>query len=131
MYFSSATRSLLISTLSAGPVGVGDALGAVNVTNLLKSVRADSVIVKPDVPLVPLDFNYINDAQGANLPLVSSTYTDHGGLRNYYVFAYARTPANPNASFTPAQLGLSTNAYVYDYFNQTGMVVSSQQRSFL
>jgi hypothetical protein len=125
VYFSSAIRSLLISTLSAGPVGVGDALGAVNVTNLSKAVRADSVIVKPDVALVPMDFNYVNDAQGANLPLVSSTYTDHGGLRNYYVFAYARTSANPGASFTPAQLGMSTNAYVYDYFNQTGMVVAA------
>jgi hypothetical protein len=125
VYFSSAIRSLLISTLSAGPVGVGDALGAVNVSNLACSVRADSVIVKPDVTLVPMDFNYVNDAQGANLPLVSSAYTDHNGLRNYYVFAYARTAANPNASFTPAQLGMSTNAYVYDYFNQTGIVVAA------
>jgi hypothetical protein len=124
VYFSSAIRSLLISTLSAGPVGVGDALDSVNFSNLLKSVRADSVIVKPDVPLVPLDFNYVNDAQGKNLPLVSSAYTDHNGLRNYYVFAYARTSANPNASFTPAQLGMSSNAYVYDYFSQTGMVVT-------
>jgi hypothetical protein len=125
VYFSSAIRNLLISTLSAGPVGVGDALGAVNVTNLANSVRADSVIVKPDAPLVPLDVNYVNDAQGKNLPLVSSTYTDHNGLRTYYVFAYARTSANPNASFTPIQLGIFTNAYVYDYFGQTGTVVAA------
>jgi|GEM_PF-2244345 len=125
VYFSSAIRSLLISTLSAGPVGVGDALGAVNVTNLACTVRADSVIVKPDTALVPLDFNYVNDAQGRNLPMVSSAYTDHNGLRNYYVFAYARTSANLNAGFSPAQLGMSSNAYVYDYFNQTGMVVAA------
>ena len=125
VYFSSAIRSLLIGTLSAGPVGVGDALGTVSAANLSKSVRADSVIVKPDVPLVPLDFNYVNDAQGRNLPLVSSTYTDHNGFREYYVFAYARTSANPNASFTPAQLGMSSNAYVYDYFNETGIVVTA------
>jgi len=124
VYFSSAIRSLLISTLSAGPVGVGDALGAINATNLSKSVRSDSVIVKPDVPLVPLDFNYLNDAQGKNVPLVSSTYTDHNGFRNYYVFAYARTSANASASFTPAQLGMAGNAYVYDYFGQTGTVVA-------
>ena len=125
VYFSSAIRSLLISTLSAGPVGVGDALGAVNVTNLAYSVRADSVIVKPDTALVPLDFNYANDAQGKNLPMVASAYTDHNGLRNYYVFAYARTSGNLNGSFTPEQLGMSSNAYVYDYFNQTGMVVAA------
>ncbi len=52
-------------------------------------------------------------------------YTYHAnGLRNYYVFAYARTSANLNASFTPAQLGISSNAYVYDYFGSGGTVVA-------
>jgi hypothetical protein len=125
VYNSTEMRSLLIGTLSAGPVGVGDALGSVSAANLSAAVRADSVIVKPDVPLLPLDFNYLNDAQGAQLPLVASTYTDHDGFRQYYVFAYARTSANPDASFTAAQLGISGNMYVYDYFSQTGMVVAA------
>ncbi len=125
VYMSSQTRYLLIGTLSAGLVGTGDALGTVNVANLFQSVRPDAVIVKPDVPLMPLDFNYLNEAQGKNLPLVSSTYTDHNGLRTSYVFAYAQTSSLASASFTLPQLNISSNAYVYDYFSQTGMVVNA------
>jgi hypothetical protein len=105
-------------------VGPGDALGAVNATNLLRAVRADSVIVKPDVPLLPLDDSYLNDAQGKNLPLVASTYTDHDGLKAFYVFTYARQATNAAASFVPASLGVPGDAYVYDYFSHTGTVVS-------
>ena len=91
VYPSSQTRDLLIGALSAGPVGVGDALGTQNFANLLKAVRQDSVIVKPDAPLLPLDQTYLNDVQNLNLPMVASTYTDHNGPRDDYVFAYART----------------------------------------
>ena len=125
VYNSVNLRDLLIGTLSAGPVGVGDALGTESFTNLLQAVRQDSVIVKPDVPLLALDQSYLNDVQGLNLPMVASTYTDHNGLRDYYVFAYARTAANLTASLNLNQLGVTNNAFVYDYFNQTGLVVTA------
>ncbi len=125
VYPSSEARSLLLDTLSAGPVGVGDALGAVNTNNLFKVVRLDGVIVKPDVPLVPLDQNYLNDAQGLSSPLVAGTFVDHHGLRALYVYSYARNAASTTASFTPGELGLNGTVYVYDYFNQTGLVVSA------
>ena len=48
---STETPNLLLATLSAGPVGVGDPVGAMNTANLLRTVRPDGVIVKPDVPL--------------------------------------------------------------------------------
>ena len=123
VFMSSEERNLLLATLSAGPVGPGDGLGAVNATNLRKAVRADSVIIKPDVPLLPLDSVYVNDAQAANQPMVAATYTDHGGWRAVYVYAYARQASNAAASFVPAALGVSGDAYVYDYFNRTGMMV--------
>ena len=125
VYPSAETRNLLLDTLSAGPVGVGDALGALSTNNLAKAVRPDGVIVKPDVPLIPIDQSYLNDAQGLNLPMVAATHVDHGGLRALYVFAFARNSSSTNASFTPSQLGISGPAYVYDYFNQTGMVVTA------
>ena len=124
VYKSSQTRSLLISILSAGPVGVGDALGAENFTNLLHAVRQDSVIVKPDAPLAPLDQVYVGDAQGQTPPMVASTYTDHDGFRAAYVFAYARSSSYLGTSFVPSELGIAGNAYVYDYFNHTGTLVS-------
>jgi len=125
VYMSGETRNLLISTLSAGPVGTGDALGAVVATNLLKSVRPDGVIVKPDVPLVPVDDTYVNDALGLGLPFVAATYTDYTNSRALYVFAYGESPTNLSGSFTPASLGISGDAYVYDYFAATGAVVSA------
>lgn len=125
VYTSSQSRSLLISTLSAGSVGVGDALGTENFANLRLAVRPDAVIVKPDVPLVPLDQVYVGDAQGQTLPMVASTGTDHDGFRAAYVFAYARSASYLNASFVPAKLGIAGNAYVYDYFNHTGTVLAS------
>lgn len=125
VYPSTEIRNLLLGTLSAGMVGVGDSLGNVNATNLSKAVRPDSVIVKPDVPLMPLDQTYVNDALGLNLPMVAAAYVDHGNLRAAYVFAYARSASNTNASFKPSELGFSGNTYVFDAFNQTGAVVQA------
>jgi len=125
VYDSVNLRDLLIGTLSGGPVGVGDALGTESFTNLLQAVRQDSVIVKPDAPLLALDQSYVNDVRGLNLPMVASAYTDHNGLRDYYVFAYARTAANTTAGFNLGALGITNNAYVYDYFNHTGMVATA------
>jgi autotransporter-associated beta strand protein len=125
VYYSSESRNLLLGTLSGGPVGVGDALGGLNVTNLAKSVRPDGVIVKPDAPLIPTDQSHLNDAGSLNLPMVAATYVNHGGLLADYVFAYAQAPAATNASFIPSQLGITGPAYVYNYFNHTGLVVTA------
>jgi autotransporter-associated beta strand protein len=125
VYFSSESRNLLLGTLSAGPVGVGDALGGINVTNLAKAVRPDGVIVKPDVPLTPIDQSYINDAKGSNSPMVAAAFVNHGNSCAAYVFAFAQTTTATNASFIPSQLGFSGSAYVYDYFNHSGSVISA------
>jgi autotransporter-associated beta strand protein len=122
---STETRNLLISTLSAGPVGTGDALGTVSAANLSKSVRPDGVIVKPDVPLVPTDSTYVNDALGLSGPFIATSYTDNTNSRACYVFAFGESSANLSGSFTPASFGITNNAYVYDYFNATGTVVSA------
>jgi len=87
---STDPRNLLLATLSAGPVGVGDPIGAENAGNLAQVARTDGVIVKPDVPLTPTDSMYVADAAGTDAPAVASTYTDHGLLRGAYVYAYAR-----------------------------------------
>ncbi|MGH2497632.1 MAG: hypothetical protein ACRDIV_23260 [Ktedonobacteraceae bacterium] len=125
VFMSGETDNLLLSTLSAGVVGVGDAIGAESATNLFQTIRADGVIVKPDAPIVPVDSLYISDAQSLNQPMVASTYSDFGGgMRALYVFAYARGANTPaSASFTPASLGLPGSVYVYNYFTGTGTVV--------
>jgi len=121
VYMSTETDNVLLSTLSAGPVGIGDAIGSENKANLFLAVRRDGVIVKPDAPIVPLDRSYIADAEKRAAPLTASTYTDRDGTKTEYVFAFNRpgTPAD-EVKFTPAELGLSRPAYVYDYFSRSG-----------
>ncbi|MEQ0565184.1 hypothetical protein ABJI51_39425 [Amycolatopsis sp. NEAU-NG30] len=123
VFMSTETNNLLLSTLSAGMVGVGDALGKQSVSNLLKSVRGDGVIVKPDTSLVPLDSVYPAIAQNSSAPMVAGTYSDHNGLRDGYVFAYARNNGTQSVSFTPASVGVAGAAYVYNYFTGAGRVV--------
>jgi hypothetical protein len=126
VFMSTETNNLLLATLSGGIVGVGDAIGAESTGNLLQAVRADGVIVKPDVPIVPLDTVYPAVAQGGNPPMVAATYSDHGGLRDGYVFAYARNGGSQSVSFSPAQVGVPGAAYVYDYFTGSGSLVPAR-----
>ncbi|HVA92182.1 MAG TPA: hypothetical protein VNL71_20340 [Chloroflexota bacterium] len=123
VFMSSETDNLLLSNLSAGIVGVGDPLGAVNAANLAKVMRGDGMLVKPDVPLVPTDPTYLADAAGIDQPMVAYTYTDHGTARTLYVFAYRRRTASL-ATFQPAALGLPGPVYVYNYFSRIGHVLA-------
>lgn len=122
VFKSRETTNLLLSTLSAGIVGIGDPIGRSNVQNLLQVVRPDGVIVKPDSPIIPTDASYIQQARDPNAPMVASTYTRHGDLLARYVFAYAQGDS-ATVSFTPTDLGITGPTYVYDYFSQQGQVL--------
>jgi len=126
VFMSQETDNLLLSTLSAGPVGIGDAIGAENKANLFLAVRADGVIVKPDAPIVPLDSSYIADAEHKLAPLTAGTYTDRAGIKTEYVFAFNR-PGTPDdkVHFSPRELGLSGSAYIYDYFSGAGRLLNN------
>ena len=119
---SSETGNLLLATLSAGPVGVGDRIGTMNTANLLRAVRRDGVIVKPDVPLTPIDVSYLSESQLLLTPLIASTYTDFGCLRAYYLFAFPQGP-NTQAVFRLSDVGVSQPVYLYNSLDGTGRVV--------
>lgn len=126
VFMSTETNNLIAATLSAGPVGVGDPMGQLSKTNLLKAVRADGVIVKPDVPATPLDSVIQLDAQGVDTPMVVSTYSDFGqGLRTHYIFAYARG-ANRMVTIDPASFGITGAAYLYDVLNDSGRLIDAR-----
>ena len=121
VFKSTETGNVLVATLSAGPVGIGDAMGAETKTNLLQAVRADGVIVKPDAPLLPLDHSYIADAQQKPAPLTASTYTRHGEIKTEYVFAFRRPKTSESqVEFSLAEIGVEKPACVFDYFAGTG-----------
>ncbi len=134
VYYSRETNNLLLDVLSAGPVGTGDELGAENRANIMKAVRADGVIVKPDVPITPLDRMYVEDAnprrprfggmapqnpaRGADSPFIASTYTEDGKLRTAYVFAFSRSgDAHQYVRFSAEEAGTSGPTAVYSYYS--------------
>jgi hypothetical protein len=92
------------------------------VGNLLRAVRPDGVIVKPDVPLTPLDSSFWSDSQNAQAPMIASTYSDFGDLRGWYFFLYAQG-ANTQAQFRLSDAGVDGPVFLYDYLNDTGRIV--------
>ncbi len=123
VFMTSETGNLLLATLSAGPVGIGDPLGSLNTTNLLRTVRADGVIVKPDVPLTPIDSSYTKSAAQSDAPQVAATWTDFGGVRTNYIFAWVNG-AGREAQFSLSELGATQQTYLYDYFGGKGRLVN-------
>jgi hypothetical protein len=112
VFMSTETDNVLIAALSGGMVGNGDKIGAENKENLLRAVRLDGVIIKPDAPLLPIDAMYASDASSP--PMIASAHTDHGALRTAYVVAYSRGTEEAKAVFTPAQVGVPRDVYLYD-----------------
>lgn len=75
----------LISTLSAGMVGIGDAVGDLDAAIALRTCRSDGLLLKPDRPAVPIDAMFLPHSR----PYVTTTYSDRGDLGRWvYVAAY-------------------------------------------
>jgi hypothetical protein len=123
---STETTHMLLATLSAGPVGIGDPFGSISGANLLHAVRKDGVIVKPDVPLVPAEASYAAMAHSVDTPQIASTWSDFGGLRTTYVFAYTKG-SNSQVALRASDFGAGGQVYVYDYFAGTGQAVDASE----
>jgi hypothetical protein len=113
----------VISTLSAGPVGVGDALGGVNVKNLLATVRKDGALIKPDTSLLPIDAVYHSDAAGDRAPMIATAATNFGNVKIHYVFAYPRQPSNSEVTVPLQELGISGSVYAYNWVTHQGRTI--------
>jgi hypothetical protein len=130
VFMSKDLNNLILATLSAGPVGIGDALGSISQGNLLKAVRSDGVIVKPDVPATPVDSVFVSDAQGIDTPMIASTYSNFGGVRTRYIFAYSRG-ANNSITIQPSVWGIAGAAYLYDYLDGVGYPIGANSEKTL
>ena len=124
VFMSSETNNLILATLSGGPVGIGDALGTISQENLLKSIRPDGIIVKPDVAATPRDSVFIADAQGIDTPMVASAYSDFRGVRANYIFAFSRA-VSTSLTIDPSSYGIAGAAYLYDYLNGNGYLIEA------
>ncbi len=125
VFRSGEQANLVLATLSAGPVGVGDSLSELDTQDLLHAVRSDGVIVKPDVTIRPLDRMYVADASGAQQPMIASSWTTFGKTRITYVFTYARKGADPTA-FQAADFGLTGPVYIYNWRTGGGVKLDAQ-----
>ena len=105
VFMSSETSNLLLSTLSASMLGVGDALGEFDRANLNRVIRADGVIVKPDDAIAPLDASYIEEANDRRLPIVAAAHTRHQKSITSYVFAFGQPAEQRTARLSPSALG--------------------------
>jgi hypothetical protein len=128
VFMSTETNNLLIAALSAGMVGVGDAIGTENKENLLRVARPDGVLVKPDKSLLPLDEVYLAEASGHKSPMVAWTYSDHGPLRTAYLFAYNRQETNSETGFTPTALGFKGKVCVLNTRSGVAQTQSAGKR---
>lgn len=114
VFMSGETGNMILSVLSAGPVGTGDAIGREDRDNILKACRTDGVLVKPDAPLLPTDGSYLQLARGESKPLLAFTYTRHESLTTDYLFAFAGPDTRDTAfSIRPAAIGMAGKTVVY------------------
>ena len=110
---STSRYGLLLQTLSGGMVGFGDLRGQQDQAHIMPAVRADGVIVKPDVPLVPTGRSYLNAIKHPRRPIIARTHTQQNSVRTVYVFAFdgadaARVPFH-RSSIKP---GLVSQGYM-------------------
>jgi hypothetical protein len=120
VFMSSETSNLLIATLSGGMVGVGDPIGTLDSANLMRAIRADGVIVKPDHPLTPLDAAYVAQAKDSRSPVISAARTEHASWIASYVFTFRSSRGARTASLQARDLGYVGPVYAYDYFGKRG-----------
>ena len=124
VFMSTESRNMIAAVLSAGPVGVGDQLGNLSKGNLARAARADGVLVKPDVPATPVDSVILNDAMGVDVPMVAATWSDFGGLRANYIFAYPRA-GNTALKIDPSTYGITGASYLYNYLSQSSTYLAA------
>lgn len=78
-----AEQEALVSALSAGMVGPGDAVGTADAVLLARTCRADGLLLKPDRPAIPLDGMFVPHAR----PFLVSTASVRPGLGTWTYLA--------------------------------------------
>ena len=130
VFKSHETGNMIVSVLSGGAVGTGDALGKEDKANILRASRTDGVLVKPDASLLPMDSDYIHEANGENKPMLASTHTQHHTITTDYVFAFMQNDStSKKVAFRPEVLGQQGKIVVYDELADS-LIVSDASDEF-
>jgi len=128
VFKSSELNNMIVSVLSAGAVGTGDSISTENKENILMACREDGVIVKPDIPLLPLDQNYLQLARKEQTPVVAYTYTRHNNIQTSYVFAFAGDSTKlDNFSFNLYDIGMQGKSVLFNPLKHTAQLMSANE----
>lgn len=110
------------ATLSTGPVMLGDLVRAEDPALIMRSCRADGMLLQPDRPATPIDTNILaRVSPGARGPggVVLATQTELSGQRWTYILAVGVATYQLHAD--EAALPPSTHGYVAVEANTTGL----------
>jgi hypothetical protein len=127
-YQSNELGCVLLASLTGGMAGIADTLSRIGnadrIGNILKTVRHDGLIVKPDQPLVPSDASFIRWSAGG-YAITGFTYSQFTNKKIVYVFDYANGTARYRSGFTPSEFGLTGKVYAYNYFAKSGKLIDA------
>lgn len=114
----------LISTLSCGPVGVGDKIGKFGKDVIMKTCRKDGLILKPDKPITVADRMFLPNAKY----FLSSTYSVNSGYKWHYVIINKlRLKVPKDTTITPEDLDIKEEKMVaYEYFKNKFQILDEQ-----
>lgn len=87
-----AEAEALISALSTGMVAPSDKIGASKRDIIMRTCRADGLLLKPDKPATPIDAMFFAHSR----PFITATYSDRGALGRWrYVASYHLAREHP------------------------------------
>lgn len=128
VFKSSELGNMIVSNLSAGPVGTGDAIGKEDKANIMLTCRNDGVLVKPDAPLLPMDEVYLQMAHHDSKPVLAYTYTKHHNITTNYVFAFAtEETSDMEVNFKPADMSMSGKVAVFDPMHNKLRIIEANE----
>ena len=82
----------LLSALSTGPVGLGDRVGRFDPELVMRTCRADGILIKPHVPIAATSASMTNGAAGRSVLMVAECFSEHPAGRWAYVVTMRCSP---------------------------------------
>jgi len=106
----------LISILSAAMVGPGDKIGFINKPLLMRTCRADGLLLKPDIPAMPIDRMFVEN--NTLYTIITESATSIGTY--YYVAGFNIYPQKyTQREITLQELGVKPGNYlIYNWARQ-------------
>lgn len=108
-------REILVATLSGAIVAVMDGIGYVNKSRVMRSCRADGVVLKPDMPLAIADWCF---KTSSSPPESCYIYTTHTDVIDYARLHYVYLDERRSFSFDMLDTPFDAPHAVYNWYTR-------------